>query len=115
PASVVALTSWVAATLSGSKFTVAVLVSKSTFTAATPGTFSSAFLTVTGHKPQVMFCTSSTVVFGVAADAASGSRNAMAAKRIERTRNSFQKNRGAAMGTSNKAISDVATSQKSMR
>ncbi|MCY1462346.1 hypothetical protein D9M71_801100 [compost metagenome] len=57
---------------------VAVLLSKSTRTALTPGTFSNDFLTVTEHSGQVMFCTASVTVSGGAANTASGSTARMA-------------------------------------
>src|SRR5438552_8321415 len=69
PAPVVALVRSATVALSASNVTVAVFLAKSTCASLTPGTFCSDFLTVTGHKPQVMFCTSRTAVFGVAADA----------------------------------------------
>jgi len=57
PASVVAWVSFAEFVLSGSKVTVAVLLSKSTDVEVTPGTRSSAFLTTTGQVPQVIFST----------------------------------------------------------
>src|SRR5258706_11381234 len=72
PASVVALTSAARLALSGSNVTVAVLLSRSTFVSATPGTLPRAFLTVIGQRSQVMFWTSRTIVCGLPANAVSG-------------------------------------------
>ena len=48
------------------------LLGKTILTWLTPGTLSRDFFTVTGHSSQVMFCTWSVVVCGVAARAANG-------------------------------------------
>jgi hypothetical protein len=67
PASVVAFVNVAGVTLSGSKRTVAVFFSKSTWAPATPGTFSSAYLTVILQVAQIMFWTFSVTVCGDAA------------------------------------------------
>src|SRR6266567_2566309 len=72
PASIVALTSVARVALSGSNVTVAVLLLRSTFVSATPGTLPRAFLTVIGQSSQVMFWTSRTTVCEVPAHAVSG-------------------------------------------
>src|SRR5580700_6739494 len=69
PASVVARVSFAEFVLSGSKVTVAVLLSKSTDVEVTPGTRSSAFLTTIGHVPQFIFSTARVAVCGGAARA----------------------------------------------
>ena len=54
--------------LSGSKVTLAVLLSKSTTALVTPGTFSRDFVTVIGQTAQVIFFTSSVMVCNVPAN-----------------------------------------------
>jgi hypothetical protein len=62
PASVVALVNVSGLALSGSNEMLAVFLSKSTFASVTPGTLSSAFLTVIGQTAQNIFCTSRVTV-----------------------------------------------------
>ena len=52
---------------------LAVFLSKSTFASVTPGTLSSAFLTVIGQTAQVIFCTSRVTVCKVPANTVKGS------------------------------------------
>src|SRR6267378_7890209 len=73
PASEVALVSVAGLALSGSNVTSAVFFSKSTLTLVTPGTFSSAFLTMIGQSAQVIFFTSRVTVSKVPANRVKGS------------------------------------------
>jgi hypothetical protein len=82
---------------SASNETLAVFLSKSTFASGTPGTFSSAFLTVIGQTAQVIFCTSRVTVCKVPANRVKGS--AMAPSRTKRCISDFIVNKTVAPAT----------------